>query len=133
MPNAANNVTVPADTTGITIFATPQAAAELNLNPAVCLDMAGVLALTVYNFGSNDAEIKCDEAHPDVTAWPSGTLPTDQWGPLPAGKSVTLEFRRDQGGSGQIDRVRVRSVVSSNTTTIGWLVTAWGPKPVAAA
>lgn len=128
MPNAANNVTVPANTTGLVIFATPTAAAKLGLNTPNCQDADGVLGLTVYNSGAEDAEIQSDDFHPTVTGWLSGTIPADLWGPLPAGKSVTLEYRRDAGSSaGQIDHVKVRMVDSSKTTTIGWLVTARGP------
>lgn len=125
MPNAANNVTV--DTTGKTIFATPEAAVFYNLNPVDCLDMRGALSITIYNSGANDAEVNCDQMHASVARWLGGTIPSSQWMPLPSGKSVTLELRREPGAAGQIERVRCRA--ATGTTTIGWGVTACGAAP----
>lgn len=130
MPNAANGVTITSATT--VIFCTragdrqPASDDPVVRAASIAQGRDDVLALTVYNSGSTPAEIKCDDCHPDVTAWPnSGAVPADQWMPLPAGASVTLRANRSfPGARNQIDKVSARC--PTGTTTIGWGVTEWG-------
>lgn len=117
MPNAAYNVTV--DSTGYTIFQTARRTAEVA--GQLGQDADGVLGITIYNSGANDALVKCADMHGDVTAWNHGSPMPTQWMLLPAGKSVTLEVEAGPLSKSQIDEVKVKAV--STSTTISWGVT----------
>lgn len=76
-------------------------------------DADGVLAVTVYNRSAYDALIRAN------------IHGASEWGPLPAGKSVTLRYHPVAGSTyGQIDLVQIKRAGSDNVT-IDHLVTEW--------
>lgn len=111
-------------TTEVTVFLTQAGAKADGLNPAIAVDADGVMCYTLYNYGPANAEVKADK-HVDVAAWGHGTVPANQWLPLPAGGSVTLRaYRGKSESTNQIDRVRVRGVADA-ACVIGGGATEW--------
>lgn len=106
MPSNANGTGEVVSSTAVVLFKSARAGGE---------QKDGVLAVTVYNAGSYDALVRANGAHE-----------SDEFGLLPAGKSVTFRAHPVAGKNDeiQIDLIEGKRA-GSDDTTLAVFVTEW--------